>query len=460
MPKPFETDLNALLSLIKDYQIALKAAKQKTPEQLAYFDKLKIVYQGVQIALKQQQEQQQTDDCSIKFNMLTPIDTIDSNGNKIRSSFSPKVKIVLQIFTTPEDCILVDESIDITYQKGGEERILIREVIDVNKQVIFFLNFEGKENNTAFINVGGLQAPSITYTYQPSLKLDTAENAEKTKKIFDPKVMREDFQEIITKLLPEAKMETVPNASWKKLLDFDSIYPIIENDQIDPLPDLATLSDEELSSKNVALAAHIHPFATLLNKLQRTLQTFKSLPHNYQGSDPADVFDEEYETTIANTEALIIALKEKVDAYTLILHTVSGEEHLRKIPENIRTLYQQAVQVLKLQTPAVAELKKRIHSYSNLDLDYKAWEVEVETSSNAVQESIQALEGALNPLNAAVEVLNKEGYSTWEYKRWKKKGLKKLRKKYEEVQYPANKLLDPDGLLQKKSRSSPLMMAT
>ncbi|MFT5645629.1 MAG: hypothetical protein ACI976_000302 [Aureispira sp.] len=32
MPKPFETDLNALLSLIRDYQTTLKAAKQKTPE--------------------------------------------------------------------------------------------------------------------------------------------------------------------------------------------------------------------------------------------------------------------------------------------------------------------------------------------------------------------------------------------------------------------------------------------
>jgi hypothetical protein len=344
----------------------------------------------------------------------------------------------------------VDETIDITYQKGGEKSILIREVIDANQQAIFFLNFEGEENNIAFISVEGIQASRITYTYQPSLKLDTSENVEKTKRAFDPKVMRKDFQEIITELLPEAKMEIVPNASWKKLLDFDSIYPIIENDQIDPLPDLATLSDEELHSKNIELGAHIHPFAILLNKLQKTLQTFKSLTYNYQGSDHADLFDKEYETSIANTEALIIALKEKIDAYTLIRHAVGREENLREIPENIRTLYRQAVQVLAQQTPAVAELKKRIHSYPSLDLDYGAWEIEIETSSNAVKESIQALEEALNPLEAAVEVLKKESYSTWEYKRWKKEGLKKLRKKYEEVQYLANKLLEPDGLLQNK----------
>lgn len=329
MPTPFETDLNALLSLIRDYQTILKAEKQKTPEQLAYFDKLKIAYQGLQAVLKQQQ----TDGCSIKrVNLLTPVVTIDSNNNQIRSSFLPKVKIVLQIFTTQKDCVFVDETIDITYQKGGEKSILIREVIDANQQAIFFLNFEGKENNIAFISVEDIQASRITYTYQPSLKLDTSENVEKTKRAFDPKVMRKDFQEIITELLPEAKMETVPNASWKKLLDFDSIYPIIENDQIDQLPDLATLSDEELSSKNIELGAHIHPFAILLNKLQKTLQTFKSLTYNYQGSDHADLFDKEYETSIASkmSQQYIVTLRVLCQSFDIIIRSITtGSDHKR-----------------------------------------------------------------------------------------------------------------------------------
>ncbi|CAA6825870.1 MAG: Unknown protein, partial [uncultured Aureispira sp.] len=447
MPKPFETDLNRLLSLIKDYQAALKATKQKTPEQIAYFGQLKIVYQGLKVALKEQD----TDTCSIKrVNLLRPVVITDSNNNQIRSSFSPKVKIVLQIFTTQKDCVFVDETIDITYQKGGKKSILIQEVIDANQQAIFFLNFEKKENNIAFISVEGLQAPRITYTYQPSLKLDTSENVEKTKRAFDPKVMRKDFQEIITDLLPEAKMETVPNASWKKLLDFDSIYPIIENDQIDPLPDLATLSDKELSSKNIELGAHIHPFAILLNKLQKTLQTFKSLTYNYQGSDHADLFDKEYETSIANTEALIIALKEKIDAYTLIRHAIGREENLRKIPENVRTLYQQALLVLNQQIPLVATLTKRVHSYPSLDLEYAAWSTEVETTSKTAKESIQALKKALDPLNTAVEVLKAEGYSNWEYKRWKAGAFRQLKKEYELVQFDANKLLESDGPLQNK----------
>lgn len=442
MSKSFPNELNALLSLIRDYQTTLKATKQKTPEQLAYFDQLKIAYQGIQVALNQEE----INDCRVKrFNILTPA----SNAQNRYNSFLPKVKIVMQIVTNQEDCVFTDETINITYQKGGEENILIREVIDGNKQATFFLNFKGKENNVASITIGYSYTINISYTHHPSIKLDTSENAKKTKRNFDPRVVREDFQKVITELLPEAKMETIPTASWKKLLDFDSIHQILKNDQPDPLPDLTSLSEEELSALNSKYYLQGTPFSTLLEKLKSSLQTFKALPANYEGSDKNEIFGKEYELALSNAERLILLLTEKVETYILISHKIGREQTLRKIPENIRTLYQKALQVLAQQTPAVAELKKRINSYTSLELGYDAWSVEVETSSNAIKKCIQALEEGLNPLTAAVEVLNKTGNKTGEYKNWKKNGFKKLLKKYELVQYAASKLLKNETLQNK-----------
>mgnify|MGYP000064799611 CR=1 FL=1 len=77
MPKPFEIELNALLSLIKEYQITLKTTKQKTPQQLAYFDNLKAIYQMLQVALKQQE----IDNCTIVLSVLAPYE---------QKSFLPK----------------------------------------------------------------------------------------------------------------------------------------------------------------------------------------------------------------------------------------------------------------------------------------------------------------------------------------------------------------------------------
>ena len=395
----------------------------------------------MQIALKQQ-----FDNCSIKkFDVLAPI---KDAGNQ-HYVFLPKVKTVLQIFTVQEYCVFLDETIDIIYQKGGKESLLIRELIDANKQVTFFLNFEGKENNIASIKIGDSSSLKIKYTYHPGIKLDTSENAKKTKLNFDPKVVKKDFEKTITELFLEAKLQVVPTASWKKLLDLNSIHQIIEKDQVEELPDLTSVSDETLSAFNSGYGLRRTPFFTLLEKLDRALQIFKGLPANYNGSDAAKIFDRKYELAIDQSSALVIALEEKVMEYTLIIDAVAREQNLRQIPANIRTFYQQALQILKQQTPIVTELKKRIDTYPSLDLEYAAWKIEVETSSNAIKESIEALSTALNPLVSTVEGLKDENQQTWIYKNWKKDDFSELTKKYELVQYDANKLLEHDALKNK-----------
>lgn len=152
------------------------------------------------------------------------------------------MKTVLQLLLKEKDCAFTNESIDINYTSGRKESVLIKEVINGDK-VTFFLNFKGDVKEAVSINIGDFVGSKIQYIPYAGIKLSNSKDAQTTKTNLDPRVLREDFQKVISDLLPDAKMDTVPNASWKKLLDFDSIHKIIERDRIDSIIDESTLSD-------------------------------------------------------------------------------------------------------------------------------------------------------------------------------------------------------------------------